>query len=414
MRSRFLNVTEGGECCLNRGGAGVLVTNSRTGPANAIRVVFVSVDYPPAVTGVGDYLYQLVRALKYTTTVHPFVVTASSSSPQGGCTDPLVDRLPDAWHIRDLPFLTRRILAKRPHLVHFQHQNREFRRYGIGNLLPLVLRTVAPHVRLVHTLHDPLMSLTWRGRVRTSLGLAGCAAVVAVDERCAQLPLLARRLTATAVEVQEIPPASAIPAVRLTATGRESVRRNLRLGATDTMLCYFGFLTPRKGFEVLLDVLHRTPEHVNLVFIGEFETGNPYHEQLQQRITTLGLGARLRVTGSAPAEYVAAILAASDACVFPFTEGVSLRNTSYLAARLQGTFIVTTSLGKQGYAAAENTWYVRPSDTNAILQALDKHAGDRIRPDLSTLPSWQHIATRHLHLYQRLVCSPPPVLRRPG
>ena len=95
-------------------------------------------------------------------------------------------------------------------------------------------------------------------------------------------------------------------------------------------------------------------------------------------------------------------LAAADAVVLPFTAGTTPRNTTVLAARVQGTFIVTTHPSLRGYHPSEHTYYVAPGNATGIRDALDGYAGSRFEGE-PCVASWDDIAAQHFNLYERVL-----------
>src|SRR5207245_9327290 len=100
--------------------------------------------------------------------------------------------------------------------------------------------------------------------------------------------------------------------------------------------------------------------------------------------------ARTHFTGPLPEAEAAAVIASLDVIALPFTGGLTGRRGSYLAARAQGTYIVTTHVSRRGYDRVSNTHFVAPNDAPALAAAI-LEAPDREPQAASATTQWAEI-----------------------
>jgi glycosyltransferase involved in cell wall biosynthesis len=148
-----------------------------------------------------------------------------------------------------------------------------------------------------------------------------------------------------------------------------SLRASLGFAARDPMLVVVGRLEPQKGHRILLDalpVVQREFPAVRLVCVGE----GALREQLEARVTSLGLGDSVRFVGRQAD--VPAWLALADIVVLPsFYEGLPLAAIEALAA---GRAMVATDVdGTPEIVVAEETGLlVPPGDPGSLAVAISR------------------------------------------
>jgi 1,2-diacylglycerol 3-alpha-glucosyltransferase len=114
-------------------------------------------------------------------------------------------------------------------------------------------------------------------------------------------------------------PISVVPSaidVERFAGGRRSALVRARLGCNDDapLALVVSRLAMEKNLELALDALARTPE-LRLAVVGE----GPHRAALEERARRLGVGDRVRFTGSLARERLPDVYASVDAFVFPST-----------------------------------------------------------------------------------------------
>ena len=198
-----------------------------------------------------------------------------------------------------------------------------------------------------------------------------------------------------------IPNASSVPAVTPTPGRVRATRSKWGVAAGKAMIAYFGLLYPGRGVDQLFQIAH--PERHHLVIVGgKLNRAEDYHRQVAALATSGAWQGSCSLAGFLPDEEAAAVLACSDAVVLPFLEGGGTWNTSLQAARLQGTFAVTTSRTERGLDPRRNVYFARPGDIEEMRAALGRHLGRRSEGSANDLPTWPGIAAQHKTLYESL------------
>jgi glycosyltransferase involved in cell wall biosynthesis len=399
---------------------------------DAMRVLFITGEYPAMQGGVGDYTRRLGQALcALGTDVH--VLTHRSA---GG--DHL--RLPaDAYEPNVYPVMdpagwevwshaVGMIGEVRPHVVHIQYQSAAYGLHGAVNFLPYRLRLMRGRPRILTTFHDLLFPylfpkagpLRWQSVL--ALARASDASVVTnpVDWLRLKRSNLGLRLFPIPIgsNIHREPPAS---------FDREAQRCKWGAAPDDWLLAYFGFLNPSKGGETLIRALGelvRGGKPARLLMVGgkvgsSDPTNLAYLGHVEALIEMLGLADRVRWTGFTQNEEVSANLLATDCAVLPYREGASLRHGSLMAALAHGLPIVSTQLPQDvdpppglfpGLKGGENALLVPAEDHMQLAKAVAAVMEDndlRARLGASALQlsrvfEWDAIARQHVEVYDRI------------
>lgn len=132
-------------------------------------------------------------------------------------------------------------------------------------------------------------------------------------------------------------------------------------------------------------------------------------DDLERKISDLGLRGRVHLLGNLPQDQVAQELAASEIfAMSSVTEGLP---KALLEAMASGCACVTTDVGECRGAVADAGLVVAPQDTPALAQALDSLiSDDGLRRKLGTDAAaraqeftWQAYRDRHFEIYQDLL-----------
>jgi glycosyltransferase involved in cell wall biosynthesis len=364
-----------------------------------VRVLFLSGSAPPVKCGVGDYTTCLSRALAATGDASVALLTSLASERmylQGPLTG--VDLLPPVtqWSLHEFTTVHRHILRWAPDLLHVQWPTQ-----NPGRLLAVALAhwfRYCYRKPVVITLHEHIPP-----RMRWELLLTRAAnAVVSVrpDFQAGFAQGLSK--TAASKPFHFIPNAPSIPYTQRTHDSVAAVRKMFAIAPTKSLVAYFGLLYPSRGVELLFQIADPLKHH--LVIIGTaLEDTRDYHSRLVALADTPRWRASTTFTGFLPDHEAATLLACAEAVVLPFRAGGGIWNTSIHSARLQETFVLTTSRSRQGYDYERNTYWARPDDIEDMKAALHSHIGVRRTGTGSDIPSWQQVAERHWDLYACLL-----------
>ena len=362
--------------------------------SSAIRVLFVTGSFPPRPCGVGDYTAKLVHHLAAYEGLELAVLTSKQTEFR---MEGRVQIIPVAcgWRFAELGKVVRAIREWHPDIIHVQYPTLGYGKRWMPYFLPLILGCLG--FRVIQTWHEPPTRFRFFPNALTKDVLIGLEPdfLRAIGRR---YRWLMRRKQA-----HHIPVGSNIPRVEMSGPERTALRLRYA-GAGRKMIANFGFIYPSKGVEALLEIAD--PARDTLVFVTGLDAGNnPYHRMLLELISRSDWAGKVVFTGFLNPDDVARALGAADAAIFPFRDGVATRNASFLAAKAQGVFTLTTSQTKQGYDGAQNVFYARPGDNAAMKLALDRYLGTRIEPMPDRASDWTDVAHRHVAIYRELVAG---------
>jgi glycosyltransferase involved in cell wall biosynthesis len=351
--------------------------------------------------GVGDYTGELTRALSRLPGLELQVLTSRLDIAPGN--DPAwVRRVMPSWRIGALSRFLAAVRLFKPDIVHVQYPAQGYDWATAPASLILAARMLAG-LNVVATWHEyPAPGFTLGTLSMYALALVAKAVVAVRPEYSNHVRgLLAVLLGKTPVRF--IPNSSVIPAVRLAAAERAEIRTRLDCGDRK-LVSFFGFAYPHKGVEQLFEIAN--PQLHHLALVGALTDNDPYHAMLRKLAESERWRGKVSITGFVDPREAARLLAASDAAVFPFTEGGGKWNSSLHAASIQGTFVITTSPDRRGYAPPEKIYYAKPGDVGEMRAALLRHAGTRgPHGDPKAGDPWEEIARAHVELYQSVMSN---------
>jgi len=362
-----------------------------------VKVLFISGSYPPAQCGVGDYTGQLASALSVSGDFEVSVLTSVSAPAELPGAAPAVFRTMRTWRVgvAEAEDLLRRL---KPDIVHVQFPTQGYDDWKGVAVLALTAR-MRLRIPLVLTAHEylPRSCIGKSFWMYLLVALANRIVVVRPGfyERIPWLlkPLLPKR------KFEFISNASVLPRMALSRAEREAVKRDAGC-AQGRLIVFFGFSFPHKGVDLLFHIAD--PAEHCLLFIGPSSADDPYHEELRRLAASTPWKGRAAFTGFIGAEPAARLLAAADAAVFPYRTGGGIWNSSLHAAMEQDTFILTTSLERNGYDSAANVYYARPDDVDEMRRALRQYQGTRRPRPLAAEDEWAAIAQKHGEIFSAL------------
>jgi glycosyltransferase involved in cell wall biosynthesis len=204
-------------------------------------------------------------------------------------------------------------------------------------------------------------------------------------------------------KVKFIPVPPNIPKIEISLEEKQMLRKKFGFKDEDIVLGYFGKIFEEKGFEDVIRVLSKIPNG-KLLYIGKMVGNRFLLKKIKLLIEKLNLAGKIVETGFLSSIEVAKCLNILDAYVSLFKEGVSTKNASFLAAKLQGIFCIVTSLTKRGYYSQENTYYVSsPVNIDEVVKIIMEYKGKKINTSELDLPNWEKIAKEHIKVYGELL-----------
>lgn len=364
-------------------------------PVRLMRVLFVTGSYPPMLCGVGDYTATLAAEISKQEGVEVGVLTSvgAADSPAERRVNAELMPLIQHWRFSELPKAISVIRRWRPDIVHIQYPTLGYGKNWMPYFLPLLLKFIG--MRVVQTWHEPPTRFRFFPNALTRDVLIGVEPdyLRQISKRYAWL--VKRKAN------HFIPVGSSIPRAELTDAERAQIRQRY-VGSGKNMVVNFGFVYPTKRVETLFRIAD--PQRDIIVLATHLDVqNNPYHQEIMRGIEGGIWAGKVVVTGFLEAEDVAKVLCAADAAIFPFQNGVGMRNTSFLAAKSQGTFTITTSNTKQGYDPETNVYFAHPGDDEAMRDALNRYKGKRLNKESRESFDWANIASEHISLYRDIV-----------
>jgi glycosyltransferase involved in cell wall biosynthesis len=376
-----------------------------------MRVLIITGSLPPMSCGVGDSIVMLASEVSRNGRAEVGVLTrveAGDINAGGVEVLPVIKR----WSIFEAKHFADVVRAWKPDVAHIQYPSLG---YGTGLLpyfVPLILRQMG--IPVVEAWHEPpsrgRYAPTLRAKVVRYLRSMRYLPNALVRDRLVEVePDSLTRLYAPYAglirrkTVNLVPVASNIPRVDVKDQERGAIRAKYTRGGR-RLIATFGHAYPTKGFDSLFDIAN--PETDTLVLIMSLDGDTqPYHRHLLSLAETGRWQSNVVVTGFLDTIDVAKLLAVSDAVVLPFRTGVAPRNGSFMAARVQGTLVVTTSTSRSGFVADENVFYAPVDDIDGMREAVAKLAGNQPNLGPEKVIGWPDIADMHFDLYQRYLAE---------
>ena len=371
-----------------------------------MKILLIAGSMPNHPCGVGDYTARLAEevALRGATV---YVLTTDRPEIQVPKGDGVqVIKAVPSWRLIHLPQLLRRIKEIRPDLVHVQYPTSGYGRNLLIPLFPLVHRLFFRKIPLVATLHE--MSIAhWLRKVSQIFLISLSDYVIVPDDRERQSLLGWSKKLASRSRV--IPIGANIEFMENPKAGSSTRLK-------DPYIVYFGFYSNSKDLNMLLEAFKKISQSLiqcRLVMIMELVRGNREHERFADLLVSLGLTDSVTITGYCARDRVSRYLSEAAICVLPFSDGVSLRRTSFLTALHFGLPTITTAV--KDYPDILHNWenvvLVPVGDSPALAEAILKLLTEpelrgRISENARQLSgrfSWTGIAEEHLDLYRALM-----------
>ena len=362
-----------------------------------MRLLFIAGSIHQMSCGVGDYTMLLASEMASESSgVTIGVLTSTQASKIIGPSN--VEILPcvRSWGGICFADVIQAIKRWQPDIVHIQYPTKGYGASIFPYWLPCVLLNLVP---IVQTWHEPLVP--HKALLRYLLAALPHDNLVVVEaDYKSTLPNWFNWLIRHK-RFRSIPVAASIPRMVLTDNEKHSIRQQFD-AVTNNLVVHFGNPKPSKGIETIFDIAD--PLSDRIVIIGQINNTDPYHRRISEKMNTYPWLGKAFATGFLDPESVGKLLAASDAAIYPFIEGVNQRNTSFLAAKNQGTFTLTFSRTRRGYDPSENIYYVNLGNIAEMQQALRIHKSRRLEVEPGR-SDWGAIVEKHLSLYSEILNS---------
>ncbi len=312
-----------------------------------MRVGIITGEYPPMKGGVGAFTREVCKAM--TQAGHePRVFTRVAGDDKDTKEVPVTAKVKGRWSRADNRAAAAWAEQHRLDAVNIQFQTAAYDLRWPIHILPKALAKQVPCFVTFHDLREPyLFPKAGKLRQHAVQKLAADATGVIATDRMDEKTL---RESWQIRNVRWIPIGSNVTTNTPPGYNRERWRSQMNVEPTDLLISYFGFLNESKGGETLihaLATLHERGISSKLVMIGDRAgssdpTNYAYAQQIDALIKHYKLQDAVHWSGFVENEAVSAYFGASDICVLPYRDGVSLRRGTLMAALAHGMPIITT------------------------------------------------------------------------
>jgi len=365
---------------------------------DTMRVMFVCGTLPPAkpICGVSDSLVKIAKTLLEKGVEVAIVTNTQSQKPVTGDSGEAADMFPvmKAWGFGEIPKFLAQVKKWQPDIVHIQYPTQGYGRSWMPYFLPLILKLLRKKV--VQTWHE-------HTRYRFFPNALTADTLIVVEPDFMDRVKRRYRWLIRRKHVHFLQVVSNIPAVVLSEEERREVRSRWLINGTH-LVVFFGFVYPGKGLEAVFDIADPAEDTVAIIGQMDFEKNN-YHRTFLSTIKGHRWEGKAVVTGFMDDMEVAKLMAAADAVLCPFENGVRRNNGTFLAALAQGTFIITTAKDRRGYDAMENVYYDKPDAIDDLRRALKQYKGTRLVEGNLDAVDLNRFTDDHISVYQAAISS---------
>jgi glycosyltransferase involved in cell wall biosynthesis len=365
----------------------------------SMRVLVVTGSFPPMKCGVGDYSYNLTKAIAAIAETHVGVLTSKWGGEEStGCDAIEVFPVMERWSFSEAPKVIRIIRRWSPDIVHIQYPTQGYANAVLPWFLPMISFLMGSKV--VQTWHEKWASRQALKLFFKSIVPSGLVVVRPGYKEGLRFMLRWALWNKSVVFIQN---ASVIPRNDLSEQEKGTLKQRY-LKEQKRLIVFFGFVHPNKGVELLFDIADPSSDHI--VIAGEIGEGGDYQREIVRRASAEPWLGKVTTTGFLPPGDVAELLAVADAVILPFRDGGGEWNTSIHGATLQGTIVITTSQSRNGYDKNHHVYYAKVDDVEEMRSALEVYAARRREYDpQQDTNAWRQIAAEHHLLYEHLLAG---------
>lgn len=343
----------------------------------------ISGDFPPQLSGVGDYSWHISRTLRSLNILVTVITTRKYLSAPTDMNYYGLDVRPiiNSWKWAEVSKIFK-IIKEYPNrtVVNIQYYcPSTYGRRLFINFLPIILRIFAPSVKTIVTMHG-FWEQSRLFRLRTLPMLRAAHGIIYVDSF--NKDVLKRYSGFSDSKLMKIPIAGNIIPISCSNNERAQWRKEQGLTEKDIAIAFFGGIGKNKGFEYLVESLHHVTKLDNklsfiLYGIGGFHNdgvNTEYHEKIKRLISDFNLADKIKIIESPPPDTVSRYLHISDIAVYPFVNGVGENSGSMLAALAHGlpTIITSGPANQPDYTTRFGVHMVPPRDPNLLAEEIIK------------------------------------------
>ena len=310
-----------------------------------MRICLITSRLPPIRCGVGDYSVQLGNALTARGDEVVLLTTHDQAPVVAGAAFSVRNTLP-SWGVRGVTKIWREINTLKPDVILVQWVPFLYSRTGTNLSFPLTIAALAARgFRVQVMVHEPWVRFIWwsyflTGPVqRLALGILATASRKVSVSITPWRDLLRSRLPWKRDDIDYVPVGSNIPLVRVPS--RTAFRAKAGIPDDAVVLAMFSLHGAAKAFSYVESAWRTVTSRADgrrfhLVLVGASA------EEAARLLPEAAAHPRCIVTGPLPAADVSAWLQSIDVLLAPFSDGMTTRRTTVMAAMAHGVPVVTT------------------------------------------------------------------------
>jgi glycosyltransferase involved in cell wall biosynthesis len=385
-----------------------------------INVLMVTGDFPPRISGVGDYSAHITKSLADLGISATVITTRMELANNGrsiGSMD--VRYVVSRWAMWEVNKILSLIEKSDPRtVVNIQYYCPfTYGRRLLINFLPLIIRLTRPRARVVVTMHGFWeQSILFRLRALPMLRLSH--GVIYVDRL--SRALMEKYTGFSSDRAKYIPIASNILPIRCNPELRKMWRQELGFSEQDNVVAFFGGIGNNKGLEYLLEAVQSIRRQKELpVFLLVLGSFNPnhltdgYYLKISHLIERFGISYWIRIIESPKGSEVSKYLHSADLAVFPFINGVGENSGSMLAALAHGlpTIVTEGPANTANFSETFGVSSVPAMDSERLAECMADTLSSPEKMELmkkkamtvSKILNWKCITSETLDFYKSLL-----------
>ncbi len=353
--------------------------------------------------GVADYSICLIRAFPDSDfLIHPVILQETANLDGIDVTNAI--RIESYNEVKALWKAAEAFRREAVSVVQIEHPFAACSNQLAMSLLPLFCKMKG--MKVVTTIHE-YSTYKWRGRLRIKLLFGFFSNFVFVVEpsflKTLGKPKFLRK------KMKYVPISSSIPSSKPSSDLMKTIKSKLKC-QDEKIMAYFGFVQEHKCFQEILDAMIVLKNEGNLktklLVIGSIPNDIEYRRTVLKTIST-SLRDYVYITGYLEPHEVSTCFALSDFAILLFKEGVSVRNSSFLAAYQSGLDIIASAPSSSSFPY-DDVRFVKAPDIDLIaeaIKAMQSTENSLSHEDIAAsrrITTWDEVCQLHADVYRRL------------
>lgn len=368
-----------------------------------LKILIICGSYPPDKCGVGEYTNRIVDNLVKDIDNDIYVLTSRSIINK----NKIINFHERKWLLKDIVYFYKLISGLNVDIIHMQFPTKAYRK-SIGIIILYIILAIK-YKKVIITLHEYSDSPVL-GKIRTLFLIIFSEKILVVDERYKKdllklFPSFAKKIEYTLVS-------SMIPKnnIQWNKNAVITLKRVLLQDFENKIIFgYFGFVNKSKGIETLINLgieLKKTDIKFKMLFVCELNSHDKYHLSIMKLIKDNKLTENIKITGYLTDIEVANSISICDFMIYPFVYGLSTKNSSFLAAEMQGISIITTKPklnNHDRHLLNSNVYFIEKyDDINAIIDIIKQNNIVKLKEESIMVKDWNIISKSLNKIYHKM------------